>query len=181
MNMLRTPNLFACAAIGLLAFGLVASKLWPQTGFAIYTGAHSPVYGFSNEMPFYCIAALFASFAFLYSIGYIPFSATMMQWHFWLSLVSVVVCVAGWAIFSWYADRMTNTQLRPGGILLVAAFLAALLTFVSMQLWFAIDLAARFSKCAQHSYRHHLQMPIPEHNPVCAPKAGMKYPAIRHT
>jgi hypothetical protein len=146
MNMLRTPNLFACAAIGLLAFGLVASKLWPQTGFAIYTGAHSPVYGFSNEMPLYCIAALFAGFAFLYSIGYIPFSATMMQWHFWLSVVSVVVCVAGWAIFSWYVDRMTNTNQGAGGMLIAAALVASLLTFVSTQLWFAIDLARALFK-----------------------------------
>jgi hypothetical protein len=146
MNMLRTPNLFACAAIGLLAFGLVASKLWPQTGFAIYTGAHSPVYGFSNEMPFYCIAALFASFAFLYSIGYIPFSATMMQWHFWLSLVSVIVCVTGWGIFSWYVDRMTKTNEGAGGMLIAAALITSLLTFVSMQLWFAIDLARALFK-----------------------------------
>jgi hypothetical protein len=144
MNMLRTPNLFACAAIGLLTFGLVASKLWSQTGFAIHTGARG--YLFSNQMPLYCMAALFTCFAFLYSIGFIPFSATMMRWHFWLSLVTVVVCVAGWAIFSWYADRMTNTQLGPGGILLVSAFLAALLTFVSMQLWFAIDLARALFK-----------------------------------
>jgi hypothetical protein len=146
MNMLRTPNLFACAAIGLLAFGLVASKLWPQTGFAIYTGAHSPVYGFSNEMPLYCIAALFAGFAFLYSIGYIPFSATMMKWHFWLSLLSLVVCVTDWGIFSWYVDRMTNTNQGAGGMLIAAALVASLLTFVSMQLWFAIDLARALFK-----------------------------------
>jgi hypothetical protein len=142
--MLRTPNLFACAAIGLLTFGLVASKLWPQTGFAIQAGARA--YGFDNQMPLYCIAALFAGFAFLYSIGYIPFSATMMQWHFWLSLVSVVVCVAGWGIFSWYVDRMTNTNEGAGGMLIAAALVASLLTFVSMQLWFAIDLARALFK-----------------------------------
>jgi hypothetical protein len=144
MNMLRTPNLFACAAIGLLTFGLVASKLWPQTGFAIQAGARA--YGFDNQMPLYCIAALFAGFAFLYSIGCIPFSATMMQWHFWLSLVSVVVCVAGWGIFSWYVDRMTNTNEGAGGMLIAAALVASLLTFVSMQLWFAIDLARALFK-----------------------------------
>ncbi len=143
--MLRTPNLFACAAIGLLAFGLLGSRLWSQTGFGIQAGGRG--YGFSNQMPLYCIAALFAGFAFLYSIGYIPFSATMAQWHFWLSLVSVVVCVAGWGIFSWYAGKATPaTQLGAGGMLIAAAVAMSLLTFVSMQLWFAVDLARALFK-----------------------------------
>jgi hypothetical protein len=139
MNMPRTPNFFACAAIGLLAFGLLASKLWPQTGFAIQAGARG--YLFSNQMPLYCMAALFAGFAFLYSIGYIPFSATMMGWHFWLSLVSVFVCITGWAIFSWHAERATPaTQVGSGEMLVAASFVLGLLTFVSTQLWFVVDL-----------------------------------------
>jgi hypothetical protein len=147
--MLRVQNLFAVAAIGLLAFGLLASKFASQTGFAIHTGAHSRAYGFSNQMPLYCMAALFAGFAFLYSMGYIPFSSTMMRWHFWLSLVSVVLCVAGWAIFSWYAEyaeRIAETKVGQGGTLLAASFVAGLLTFPSMQLWFAIDLARAILK-----------------------------------
>jgi hypothetical protein len=142
--MLRAQNLFAIAAIGLLAFGLLASKFASQTGFVI--GAQNRGYGFSNQMPLYCMAALFAGFAFLYSIGYIPFSPIMMRWHFWLSLVSVVLCVAGWEIFSWYAERIADTKVGPGGMLLVASFVAALLTFVSMQFWFAIDLARALFK-----------------------------------
>jgi hypothetical protein len=97
-------------------------------------------------MPFYCIAALFCVFAFLYSIGYIPFNSTMARWHFWLSLVSVVICIAGAAIFSWYVEyaertKIVDTKIGTGGMLLAASFAAGLLTFVSMQLWFTADLA----------------------------------------
>jgi hypothetical protein len=145
--MLKAQNLFAVAAIGLLALGLLASKFAQQTGLTITT--RSRTFMCSNDMPLYCIAAFFAAFAFLYSIGYIPFSPIMMRWHFWLSLVSVVLCVAGWAIFSWYsehAERIADTKVGPGGMLLAASFVAAVLTFVSMQLWFAIDLARAILK-----------------------------------
>ena len=142
--MLRAQNLFAVAAIGLLGFGLLASKFGSKTGVAIHVGARG--YGFSNQMPLYCMAALFAGFAFLYSIGYIPFSSAMMRCHFWLSVVSVVLCVGGWAIFSWYANSVTDTKIGPHGVLLAAPFVAGLLTFASTQLWFAIDLARALFK-----------------------------------
>jgi hypothetical protein len=108
-------------------------------------------YAFSVEMPFYCIAALFGIFAFLYSIGYIPLSATMARWHFWLSVVSVVVCIAGAATFSWYVEyaeraRIVDTNIGTGGTLVAVSFAAGLLTFVSMQLWFAVDLARALVK-----------------------------------
>jgi hypothetical protein len=147
--MLRAQNLFAVAAIGLLAFGLLASKSATQTEFVIQAGANNRGYEFSNQMPLYCMAALFAGFAFLYSIGYIPFTPAMAKWHFWLSLASVVLCGAGWEIFSWYAkyaERIADTKVGPGGMLLAASFVAGLLTFASMQLWFAIDLARAILK-----------------------------------
>lgn len=144
--MLRTQNLFAFAATGLLAFGLLASRFASASGITITLGAHNRGYAFSVEMPLYCLAALFATFAFLYSIGYIPFNSTMAKWHFWLSLVSVVLCVAGWMIFSWYVEyaertKIVDTKIGTGGMLLAASFAAGLLTFVSMQLWFTADLA----------------------------------------
>ena len=141
-TMLRTQNLFAFAAVGLLAFGLIVSQFGSPGGFTI--GTQNRGYAFGHEMPLYCIAALFAVFAFLHSIGYIPFSATMARWHFWLSLVSVLVCFAGAAIFHWYASRTTDTAdttLGLGGNLVAASFVAGLLTFVAVQLWFAVDLA----------------------------------------
>jgi hypothetical protein len=137
--MLRAQNLFAFTTIGLLALGLLASQFGSRSHVTI--GMQNRGYAIGIEMPFYCIAAFFAAFAFLYSIGYIPFSSTMMRWHFWSSLVSVLVCFAGAAIFSWYAGRMTETELGPCGVVVAASFAAGLLTFVSMQLWFAIDLA----------------------------------------
>lgn len=140
--MFRIQNLCALTTIGLLALGLVIAKFGPQTGLVIQSDSHS--YAFSQEMPFYCIAAIFGVFAFLYSIGYIPFTSAMTRWHFWLSLVSVLVCFAGGAIFYWYASRITDTtdtRLGLGGTLLAASFAAGLLTFVSMQVWFTVDLA----------------------------------------
>jgi hypothetical protein len=142
--MLRIQNLCALTTIGLLALGLVASQFKSATGFTIQIGAQNRGYGFSIEMPLYCIGALFAVLAFLYSIGYIPFSSAMTRWHFWLSLVSAIVCLTGAAIFYWYASRMpdtTDTKLGLGGTLLAASYAAGLVTFVSMQLWFTVDLA----------------------------------------
>src|ERR1700744_4816488 len=84
------------------------------------------------------------SSAFLYSIGYIPFTSAMTRWHFWLSFVSVLVCFSGAAIFYRYVSSITDTtdtRLGPGGMLLAASFAAGLVTFVSMQLWFTVDLA----------------------------------------
>ena len=142
--MLRIQNLFAFATIGLLAVGLLASRLWLQTSFVI--GTRGRGYGLSHEMLFYFLAALFAAFAFVYPIGYIPFSATMARWHFWSSLVSLLICIAGWSIFCWYANRISGTEVGPAGRLVLASFVAAFLTFVSMQLWFAIDLARALFK-----------------------------------
>ena len=142
--MLRAQNLFAFTTIGLLALGLLASQFGSQSHVTI--GMQNRGYAIGIEMPFYCIAAFFAAFAFLYSIGYIPFSSTMMRWHFWSSLVSVGVCIAGAAIFSWYVEyaertRIVDTKIGTGGTLVAASFAAGLLTFVAMQLWFAVDLA----------------------------------------
>jgi hypothetical protein len=41
---------------------------------------------------------------------------------------------------------MTNTNQGAGGMLIAAALVASLLTFVSTQLWFAIDLARALFK-----------------------------------
>ena len=117
--MLRTQNLFALTGIVLLALGLLTSQFAFASRFTFQVGAQNRGYAFSLEMPLYCIAALFAAYAFLYSVGCIPFSSAMPKWHFWLSLVSVVVCIAGAAIFSWYVSRNTpDTTLGLGGTLL---------------------------------------------------------------
>jgi hypothetical protein len=140
--MLRIQNLCALTTIGLLALGLGVSQFRSQTELVIQSESHG--YAFRKEMPFYCIAALFGVFAFLYSIGYIPFTSAMTRWHFWLSFVSVLVCFSGAAIFYRYVSSITDTtdtRLGPGGMLLAAFFAAGLVTFVSMQLWFTVDLA----------------------------------------
>jgi uncharacterized membrane protein YidH (DUF202 family) len=149
--MFRTQNLFALTAIGLLGLGLVLPQFGSQTGlFTISTSNRTHSYAFGNEMPLYCIAALFAAFAFLYSIGYIPFHPTMARWHFWLSLISVFLCLAGAAIFAWYAQKAPEPELGVGGTVVAASFAGGVLTFVSMQLWFAVDLARALLTMRKH-------------------------------
>jgi hypothetical protein len=45
-------------------------------------------------------------------------------------------------IFCRHAKRMSGTEVGPSGLLMLASFVTAFLTFVSMQSWFAVDLAA---------------------------------------
>jgi hypothetical protein len=78
--MLRIQNLFAVASLLFLSLGLLASRI-ASTGFTFQIGQRRG-FGLSLEVPFYCIAALFGAFAFLYSIGYIPFNPMMARWHF---------------------------------------------------------------------------------------------------
>lgn len=144
--MVRTDNLFGLAAIGLIALGLLASQLNAQTGFMVLPVGATHGYGIGMQAPIYFLAALFCIFAFLYSIGYIPFSPTMVTWHFWVSFGSVLVCILGAASFVGFAFGMTEPHLGPAGTLVAATFVLGILTFVSMQAWFAVDLARAILK-----------------------------------
>jgi protein-S-isoprenylcysteine O-methyltransferase Ste14 len=92
-------------------------------------------------VPFDLIAALFGVFAFLYSIGYIiPLSPTMSLWHFWLSFVGATLVIMGGAIF-WFGARNAKEPWTVGVNSIVFSIAAGLLAFLSVQLWFAFDLA----------------------------------------
>lgn len=142
--MQRVDHLFSIASIVALGFGLIAKYVMPERGFTITSPQHT--YFFSPRTPCYGIAALFALFAFLYSIGYIPFSRTMMQWHFWLSMSAVALFATG---FAGLCILTRDTKLAPSKLELPGTFVAlSLLTSISIflfaQVWFAVGLTRSF-------------------------------------
>jgi len=50
-------------------------------------------------MPLHGVAALFSLMACLYSIRYIPFDQSFVQWHFWLRLGCVAWFIIGQVVF----------------------------------------------------------------------------------
>lgn len=133
----RGENLFAATALAYLALGLYTGS---YSAFTVLV-AQRQVPGLRLQVPFYCFAAFFGVFAFLYSVGYIiPFSPLMAKWHFWLSFVGVTLCITGEAIFRFGAENAEEPW--TWGVNLIAfSVITGLLAFVPVQLWFAFDLA----------------------------------------
>jgi hypothetical protein len=77
----RVENLSAITSIALLIAGVLLPHFAPNSGWSMTWRGTG--YGFSYQMPCYGIASLFGVFAFLYSIGYVPFDKAVAQWHFW--------------------------------------------------------------------------------------------------
>jgi hypothetical protein len=133
----RVENLFAATALAYLALGLYTGS---YSAFTVLV-AQRQVPGLRLQVPFYCFAALFGMFAFLYSIGYIiPFSPLMAKWHFWLSFVGAGLCIAGGAVF-WFGAENAKDPWTWGVNTIVFSVAGGLLMFLSVQLWFAFDLA----------------------------------------
>ncbi len=125
----RVENLSAITSMALLIAGVLLPHFAPNSGWSMTWRGTG--YGFSYQMPCYGIASLFGVFAFLYSIGYIPFDKTVAQWHFWLSLGSVILCAAEWTIFSILVTRNTlSSQLSVFGTFAVLSFFSSILFFV---------------------------------------------------
>jgi hypothetical protein len=101
----RIDTLFALASLLLLAFGLFVSRL-KEFGISFVSGNVS--YGFRPQFILYGIAGLFAIFACLNFAGYIPFNKTTIQWHFWLSVVSVALFIAGFIWLGFAGLRSTT-------------------------------------------------------------------------
>lgn len=62
----RAQNLFALAAVGLLAFELLASQFGSPGGFTI--GTQNRGYAFAHEMPLYGIAVAFVSMQLWFAV-----------------------------------------------------------------------------------------------------------------
>jgi hypothetical protein len=135
----KVQNLFAATALVLIVLGLLASMAAPSS-FDVLIGEKRG-FGLSLQLPLFGMATLFGLFAFLYSIGYtLPFSPIMAKWHFWCSLLGVALLITGGAILR-FAITNPNGP-RPFGLnSIVFSVIAGLLTFLSVQVWFACDLA----------------------------------------
>ena len=133
----RVENLFALTALAYLAAGLYAGT---YSGFVVLVG-QTQVPGLRFQVLFYGVAALFGVFAFLNSIGYIiQLSPTATKWHFWLSFVGVALCFIGGAIFRFGAENAKEPwTLGVNSIALLV--IGGLFMFLSVQVWFAFDLA----------------------------------------
>jgi hypothetical protein len=134
----QVKNLCVIASILLLAGGTTIAYLAANTGPSIILGTTS--FGFSWQTPLYGTAALFSTFACLYSIPYIPFHKTVVQWHFWLSLGCVVWCSAGAVIFYQTLKAGKDGPVGAAGTALVWTFLASIPIFLATQLLFAVEL-----------------------------------------
>jgi hypothetical protein len=134
--MLRIQNLFALTSLVLLAGGIALSMT--SSGLTVIAG-HRHGFALGFQVPLFGVAAIFGMFAFLYSIGYIPFNPTMPKWHFWLSLVGVALCIIGALIFRFGAENAKEPWTL-GVNSIVFSVVVGLLAFFSVQLWFAVDL-----------------------------------------
>lgn len=140
----RTGHLFATASLMLLIFGLLLARYFRTSG---YMSLHLPVsrvaYAIPLSTPCYGIGALFALFAGLYTISYVPFAKGVSQWHFWLSFIGVSLFALGFGMLGVLGRREVLNHHSFQGSLAVAAFGLILgpWFFVFGQLLFAIGLA----------------------------------------
>lgn len=137
----RTRTLFAVVAAAWFVIGLLMPHIAPRQGFTMTTPHATSAVFYSPQIPCYDLAALFAVFACLYSLRSIRFSRALMHWHFWLTLGSVLLAVAGYIVFGIVAEK--NLEPGPFGPLAVTLtlfFAASIPIFLGAQLWFAIDL-----------------------------------------
>jgi succinate dehydrogenase hydrophobic anchor subunit len=65
------------------------------------------------------LAGLFAAFACLYALNYIPFNEATVEWHLWLSLVGAALFGLGFTLFAMLTPE--NTVREPSHGALVAA------------------------------------------------------------
>jgi hypothetical protein len=94
----------------------------------------------------YGVAALFGLFACLYSIRYIPFNQSFVQWHFWLSLGCVIWCIIGWVAFYVTVQKEPLPQLGATAQALISSFLATIPIFLATQVVFAFALVRALLK-----------------------------------
>lgn len=150
----RTPTLFAIVAAALLIIGLLMPSLSPRDLTSVTTWRPPPgqsyAVAYSPRVPCYALAALFAVFAFLYSLWTIPFSRALVHWHFWLTFCSVLLAAAGVLAFFIAAERDSSSgPFGPFGITLTLLFAASIPIFLAAQLWFVIDFIRALIKVRQ--------------------------------
>ena len=136
-------------------------------------------------MPLYAVSALFSLFASVYSIVYIPFDTRVVQWHFWLSLGSVIWCLIG-QIALYFTLRSDTTQLGVAGQALALSFVATIPVFLAAQALVRLRTGARpgldasaIARQAVDDLSYALQRPI-FRNPTLHSRAGVQIvPSLR--
>jgi hypothetical protein len=112
----RIQTLFASAAVGVLLFGLLTSRLKP--GPMMVVTLRQTGYGLPYSVLCYGVALSFCLFTFLYSVWMVSWSVQAAKWHFGLSVLLVgLFCAASFA-----ADRF---KLLEGSSSLAMPVLAA--------------------------------------------------------
>ena len=124
-----------------LVLGIFASRLASNSSIAIAWPGSNTTYGFPLQTFCNAFALLFCLFAFIYSLGYIPFDLTTTRWHLGLNLAGVALLIAGQTGLGVLASR--GTQLREGTpvTLISLSLIVGLGLFLIAQLWFAVGLA----------------------------------------
>lgn len=136
----RIRTLFAIVSAAWFLIGLLMPHFAPSQGVTITTPHATSAVFYSPQVPCYDLAALFAVFACLYSLGSIRFSRTLMHWHFWLTFGSVLLAAAGFLMFCIVAEKNPGHSLFGPLAITLTLFAASIPIFLGTQLWFAIDL-----------------------------------------
>ena len=142
--MQRVTYLCGITGIVLLAAGVLVPYLMPNMAWSLHWRGRA--YGFSWQVPCYGLAVLYSLFAFLYSIGFLRFDATVAQWHFWLCLGCIVLYVSGQAFFDQAMRDDAAHQLGLKGTAIAVSFIASIPVFLALQVLFAFELVRALVK-----------------------------------
>jgi hypothetical protein len=130
----RIQTLFASAAVGVLLFGLLISRL--KLGPGITFVLRRTGYGLPYSLLCYGVALSFCLFAVLYSVWMVPWSVQAANWHFGLSvLLAGLFCAASFAADRFKLPEGSSSLAMP----VLAAFSFSPVLFLLVQGAFLLD------------------------------------------
>ena len=146
-TMIRATNVFAAASVGLLVLGLVLSNFigktqvmsvrWPSSNTGYVIGFQVPCYGLAGE---------FAIFACAYALGWIRLSASMVDWHVWLSLSGAAMFGLCFGLLAHIGAEYAAPQPGQGTLIVIAVgMIIGPVSFVAGQLLLIIALVVHFA------------------------------------
>jgi hypothetical protein len=136
--MSRPSELFATCAIALLLAGLALPRFTVFYRVFVDVSIHDTYYALFAKTPLFGLAALFGVFAFVYSIWILRISQSAAIWHFWLSIIGVVLFFSEFVVFAVSSPPTSASSLSRlqtaamfGTFLACVVFLAGQLVFVT--------------------------------------------------
>jgi hypothetical protein len=132
--MSRAAELFAVGAILLSAAALISRLAATPNQFHVSISARQTAYVFSIEQMCLVMASLFAIFAAIYSIWFLPLNHAAVLWHFWLTAGGTVLFWIGFVAFS---RAVTSSRSVPTSAL---AYLGGLVLLLGAQGVFVANL-----------------------------------------